>query len=266
MRKHFIPEYFAYPEHPITINLVGAGGTGSHVLYALGCIHYSLRQLNHPGLHVTVIDGDTVSPFNPGRQRFSPADAYGKAFKSSVLVSRVNGYFGTNWTDIPHMMEKDNKALDNEFRSCNILLSCVDSGSARQQVFDYALSKKVNSQWDPDRTSYYWMDFGNSRHTGQVVLGTMRTIEQPKRKRGVSYLKTVDEMFPEIMQDNDKDKDETSCSMREALLKQDLFINQQLANWGAHMLWQLFTESSITQQGYFLNMKTGRTMPIPINI
>lgn len=261
MIKHFIPEYFAYPEHPITVNLVGAGGTGSHVLHGLAGIHYSLRMLNHPGLYVRVIDGDKVSPFNVGRQRFSPLDSQQEAYKASVLVSRINSYFGTAWEAINSMMERGNAVMNQQYKTANVLITCVDSGKARKQIIDFAMNKSLDNRYDPDRRGYYWMDFGNSRHTGQVVLGSLRKLEQPKRKGVREWLPAVDELFPQIF-DDEGEKDETSCSMREALLKQDLFINQMLATWGQHLLWQLFTETSINLHGYFLNMKSGRSMPI----
>lgn len=53
---------------PITVALVGAGGTGSQVVTALAQMHYALIKLGHPGgLNVTVIDDDRVSDANIGR-------------------------------------------------------------------------------------------------------------------------------------------------------------------------------------------------------
>ena len=37
-RIHYIDNYLINPQHPVTVNLIGAGGTGSQVLTGLaGC-------------------------------------------------------------------------------------------------------------------------------------------------------------------------------------------------------------------------------------
>ncbi len=46
----------------VNVVLVGAGGTGSHVLRRLANMHLAMVELGHPaGLDVVVIDPDTVS-------------------------------------------------------------------------------------------------------------------------------------------------------------------------------------------------------------
>ena len=65
---HYPPNYFFSPTHPITIALVGAGGNGSLLLARLARLDHALFQMGHPGLHLTVFDGDTVQPSNVGRQ------------------------------------------------------------------------------------------------------------------------------------------------------------------------------------------------------
>jgi molybdopterin/thiamine biosynthesis adenylyltransferase len=55
----------------VSVVVVGAGGTGSHVVADLAVLHQALLDLGHPaGLKVIVVDGDTVSAANTGRARF----------------------------------------------------------------------------------------------------------------------------------------------------------------------------------------------------
>ena len=69
----------------VEILLVGAGGTGSRVLEKLVCLHRALIAKGHPaGLMVTVVDPDTVSAANIGRQAFYPGDI--GCYKADVLV------------------------------------------------------------------------------------------------------------------------------------------------------------------------------------
>ena len=73
-RVHYIDNYLVNPQRPVTVNLIGAGGTGSQVLTCLARLDVALRGLGHPGLFVTLYDPDIVTEANIGRQLFSPSD------------------------------------------------------------------------------------------------------------------------------------------------------------------------------------------------
>lgn len=107
------------------------------------------------------------------------------------------------------------------------------------------------------------MDIGNSRHTGQVILSTIGNIQQPHSKlfETVSNLPYVTEEFRELLESQD-DNNEPSCSLTEALEKQDLFINSTLANMGASLLWKLFRDGMTQHRGFFLNLSEFRSQPI----
>ena len=75
MRKiHYTDQYLLNPYHPVTVFVIGAGGTGSQVVTGLARMGMALQALGHPGLHVTVFDPDTVTEANIGRQLFSEAE------------------------------------------------------------------------------------------------------------------------------------------------------------------------------------------------
>ncbi|HXB42740.1 MAG TPA: hypothetical protein VNV85_01720 [Puia sp.] len=101
----------------------------------------------------------------------------------------------------------------------------------------------------------YWMNFGNSQHTGQVVLSTIGNVKQPpsKKYRTVSKLPLIRDEFKTLLEQAD-DKDEPSCSLAKALTKQDLFINSALAKMGASLLWSMFREGMIANRRFFLNL------------
>ena len=42
-RVHYIDNYLVNPQHPVTVNLIGAGGTGSQVLTCLARLDTALR-------------------------------------------------------------------------------------------------------------------------------------------------------------------------------------------------------------------------------
>lgn len=55
-----------------------------------------------------------------------------------------------------------------------------------------------------------------------------------------------------------------SCSLAEALEKQDLFINQGVATFALQLLWQFIREGGLNIHGYFINLETGKVTPLPI--
>jgi hypothetical protein len=74
----------------------------------------------------------------------------------------------------------------------------------------------------------------------------------------------VTDEFAELMNASEASDNTPSCSLAEALTKQDLFINSALANVGASLLWQLFREGMLFNRGFFLNLKDFRTQPLKV--
>ena len=248
---HYTDPYLINPQHRITIDLIGLGGTGSQILNNLARMNHALCGLGHPGLQVCAWDPDTVSESNIGRQLFSPADLFQN--KAHVLVTRVNRYFGTEWQSI------GTKYSPRDFS--NITITCVDSAAARISIGEI-LNKELKST-EPYSEKMYWLDLGNLQKTGQVVLGTLASVKQPKLSGGKPALKTVIKLFPQIKKIKEEDQG-PSCSLAEALQKQDLFINSILAQFGCNLLWKLIREGSIRYHGCFVNLETLTTNPIKI--
>ena len=110
------------------------------------------------------------------------------------------------------------------------------------------------------------MDLGNSRDTGQVILSTVGQIKQPESEKfaPIGELPFITEKFRDQLENADQSDDTPSCSLAEALTKQDLFINSAVANMGASLLWQLFREGMIFNRGMFLNLRTFITQPLKV--
>ena len=254
---HFVDNYLLNPTNPVIVNLIGAGGTGSQVLTALARMNHSLIALGHAGLFVRVFDDDSVTTANQGRQLF--ADVELGMNKGVVLINRINRFFGFNWKAIP----KKYTNITAAGLSANITVSCVDSVAAR---FEIAYTLK-NCPVKEDEISHpmYWMDFGNTRYTGQVILSTVREIKQPNSKKytTINHLPFITDEFKGLLEATDETEN-PSCSLAEALDKQDLFINSSLANFGGSLLWSLFREGMIENRGFFVNLKDFRTQPLKI--
>jgi PRTRC genetic system ThiF family protein len=167
-------------------------------------------------------------------------------FKSTVLVNRLNLFWGLNWqASTEHVTRKTEGKMD-------ILISCVDTRAARFEITKSPLFKECT----------YWLDIGNTADGGQFVLGQPRNT---RNRRIPERLQTVAELFPEIVKPVlDKDDDLPSCSAAEALRRQEPFINQTLAYHALAILARLFRHGEIPYQGAFVSVANGRMAPLRI--
>lgn len=261
-RVHYTDNYLINPQHPITVNLIGAGGTGSQVLTCLARLDVTLRALNHPGLFVTLYDPDEVTEANIGRQLLSYSD-FGLN-KAVCLVSRINNFFGNDWKAVPELFPSSTKKAKEENKA-NITITCTDNVKSRLDMWKFLKVARDIGSYTDYKTPLYWMDFGNAQTTGQVILGTVqRKIPQPKSKQ----YKTVESLkvITEYVKYSAVKVEESgpSCSLAEALQKQDLFINSTLAQLGCNILWKMFRQGMIEYQGLYMNLDTMKVNPIQI--
>lgn len=261
-RVHYTDNYLINPQHPVTVNLIGAGGTGSQVLTCLARLDVTLRALNHPGLFVTLYDPDEVTEANIGRQLFSYSD-FGLN-KAVCLVSRINNFFGNDWKAVPELFPASIKSAKEENRA-NITITCTDNVKSRLDMWKFLKAYRDIGNYTDYKTPLYWMDFGNAQTTGQVILGTVqKKIPQPKSKQ----YKTVESLkvITEYVKYSAVKVEESgpSCSLAEALQKQDLFINSTLAQLGCNILWKMFRLGMIDNQGLYMNLDTMKVNPIPV--
>ncbi|WP_259065019.1 PRTRC system ThiF family protein [Mucilaginibacter sp. X4EP1] len=259
---HIVNKVLLQPYNPVIINLIGAGGTGGQVLTALARMNQALNALNHPGLMVRIFDDDIVTRANLARQLFTTAEL--GLPKAVALMNRINRFFGTNWKAVPERYDKQ-YSLYNMDASATITIACVDTVQARQDIAH--ILKLLHKTMNNNRSQpLYYMDFGNSMDTGQVILSTIGKISQPasKQYRTVDTLPMIMDEFGELLSASETTDNTPSCSLAEALSKQDLFINSALANVGASLLWQLFREGMLFNRGFFLNLKEFKTQPLKV--
>lgn len=253
-KAHFTAPELLNPTNPITVCLIGAGGTGSQVLTGLARMSHSLQQLGHAGFQVSLWDDDIITDANRGRQLYAECEV--GFSKATALITRTNRFFGTGWKAVEKPFTADTATGRNA-----IYISCVDTAAARFGIAEVLDNLDVS----PSRTDTprYWLDFGNSKDTGQVILSSIGKIKQPKSEKfdTVESLPFVTEEFGELLRQSDND-DTPSCSLAEALEKQDLFVNSVLAQMGCSLLWQLFRKGYTEQRGVFVNLGNFRTVPL----
>jgi PRTRC genetic system ThiF family protein len=242
-------------EREVRVLVVGCGGTGSAFVAGLPYLHQSLLAYGHPGgLHVTVLDGDTISPANCVRQAYARSEI--GLNKAVVLVNRLNLFWGLKWEAVPANLKPESVISRNHYGDglrAHIVVGCVDTRAARATIRDAVSNWSMTS---------YWLDAGNSLDSGQFILG--EPLNQ-RNRRSRLRLRTAAELYPEIVDPSLDDDTEPSCSAIEAMERQSAFVNSVLAQYALALLARLFRYGEISYHGGFVNLATGATSVLRID-
>ena len=134
------------------------------------------------------------------------------------------------------------------------MIGCVDTRAARA-----AIAKCAEDWSEVD----YWLDLGNNADSGQFVLG------EPLNRRNRRHrlrLRTVAELFPEVIQGELDGDGLPSCSAAEALDRQEPFVNPTLSNHALALLARLFRYGTISYHGAFVNLSsTAGACALPVD-
>jgi PRTRC genetic system ThiF family protein len=234
MEAHYIhPELL---KNKVRVLVVGCGGNGSAIAAGLPYLHQALLAYGHPdGLQVTLLDADVISPTICVRQPFSRSEI--GLYKSVVLANRLNLFWGLDWQGIPEHLDTTRR-----LNGVDIVIGCVDTRRARA-----AIAKCAEDWSEVD----YWLDLGNNADSGQFILG------EPLNRRNRRHklrLRTVSELFPEVIQPDLDGDGLPSCSAAEALDRQGPFVNPTLANHALALLARLFRYGTISYHGAFASL------------
>lgn len=246
MKHHVIVQELLRDHMRLSITLVGAGGTGSQMLDGLARLDITLQQLGHPGIHVTVFDQDVVEPHNVGRQNFGFHDLGEN--KAHALVAGVNRRYNLDWS-ASHT--RFNPPDETSGMHGNILITAVDDNATRNMIHKrfrkgfalHSLARIQDQEHSEFLKTYYWLDLGNAKDYGQIVLGAHDLPD------AVEVNGAYEENGP---------KDEPTCSAVESLRMQDLFINQVMAAHALDMLWSLLRRGVIFKPIVYINIAQDR--------
>ncbi|KPH60469.1 PRTRC system ThiF family protein [Novosphingobium sp. ST904] len=241
--RHYLPAGF--DDRAISVLLVGCGGNGSQMLMGLASLDTALRAISSRSLDVTVVDDDTVSEANLGRQPFYRCDLGNS--KARTLTERVNLAHGLNWKAV-HGRVPGAVSV----KGIDILITCVDTAAVRRAIG----AQLVEGRSCPR----YWLDLGNRASDGQFLIGC----PEPSAGKTDQRLPTVMEYFPELADDSAPEDDAPSCSVAEALERQSLFVNRVIASHALALLFDLLGRGSISHAGAFINLASGQTVPIAL--
>jgi PRTRC genetic system ThiF family protein len=242
-------------ERQVRVLVVGCGGTGSAVAAGLPYLHQALLARGHPGgLHVTVMDGDSISPTNCIRQPFARSEV--GLNKAIVLVNRLNMFWGLKWEAVPAHLKRGtfiSRSYAGDDLRAHIVIGCVDTRAARAAIRDAVGNWSAVS---------YWLDLGNNTDSGQFILGEPLN---ERNRRARLRLRSAAELYPEIVDGRRDDDGEPSCSVIEALERQEPFVNSTLAQHALALVGRLFRYVEISYHGGFVNLATGATSVLRID-
>lgn len=213
----------------LTVNVYGAGGTGSHLIDRLGAIAYAFQATTGRRVQLTAYDFDMVDQRNVGRSDFLNGDV--GFTKTQIAVSKANLGYGLEWEVKNPFLHVTDQA--------NFHFLCTDNAKSRREyigrIFD------VPQHGEAENQSYYIFDIGNDKDFGQIVL--------------IDYDRTLEDI------DRDAINSETigTVTCAEALFDaQGLFINQFMALCTAQMFWTLITDYNLDYSQAYINLQLMR--------
>ncbi|MBI5928204.1 MAG: PRTRC system ThiF family protein [Chloroflexi bacterium] len=222
--------------------IVGAGGTGAQIARSVARMMYDMRraQLDPPLLRL--IDPDSVTEKNVGRQLFTAADV-GQP-KAVVLMRRFNLALGLDVSAVVEPFEAE-RHLTSRHHSSVLLIGAVDNERARQQL---AAAEGV-----------LWLDCGNFTNAGQVVLGNTgqreRVLQQLAANTPVyRYLPNAALLFPQLLEPEPPVVPSLlSCADLMAVGEQGLVVNDLIAAIASQYIWKLLYRQPIQSFASFID-------------
>jgi len=195
--------------------MVGAGGTGTHLLRAL-----VLYLFSHHGtdwlLHI--LDGDAVESKNLERQVFSPGH---------VTMNKAIAAAQSCDTDLvmAHPVYLAEENIERFIKDGDTVLICVDNFTVRKRIEDHCLMLD----------NAVVINGGNEKYDGSVQLWV--------RENGQDTTPRLSYLHPEIRIGEGDDRAEMTCQQAAALPggEQTIIANLQSATWMLTALWRQHT-------------------------
>lgn len=238
----------------VCITLVGCGGTGSWLAPHVARIA-RLWQNFHPGrmLKIVFYDDDFIEEKNTFRQNFITAEI--GANKAEALASRYTFASGLEITACPRRF---GGLSYSDREDLTIVLGCVDGPDGRIEI-DRSLRNRSGDSHKLD----IWVDCGNHKWSGQVLLSTSIPNEVPPfslRDRCL-WIPSPSLYHPELFE---KEKDRPtrpaldqniSCAELAMMDHQGMSINAMVAAVAADYLVQILLTQNVTKFATYFSLE-----------
>lgn len=260
-RRLLLPAYKS-----IHLVLVGCGGTGSWLAPHVARAAIILREKFGLSTRVSLFDPDVVETKNIFRQNFCQAEI-GRN-KALALAYRYGPAWGLAIDAYPDAFSQARYLKVHEDGSgLVLLLGCVDNTASRREIMNKAqeLSHYHCSAW--------WLDCGNHRSAGQVLLGSGG--EPPKDIFPIlglcAWLPSPALLHPDLVADEPMLSLDTppavadtaaclSCADLAMIDEQSLGINVRIAAEAADYLNRLLLFKDLRRYATYIDMPSGSTL------
>lgn len=238
------------------IILAGCGGIGAYMAQHIGRLMYVLYR-SGKACNLTLVDPDVVKEENIGRQLFCDAEI---GMPKAVALARRYGYaWGLN--NMAFVGEYSENLLLPQ-TSLIILVGCVDNAAARVALHN-TLQFNPQESTEHERPTIWWLDCGNLKDTGRVMLGSACETEQLAgafidKKRCVA-LPSPALQYPSLLipgRDEVGDR-EMSCAEMQLANLQSLNINAAIAAQGADFLTRMMLTGDLKRYQCEENLASG---------
>lgn len=226
LEKTFILDTrYETPKHFI---IIGGGGNGGYYLPQLArqvSIQNKLRNIQRLAPHkITIVDADDVEDKNLNRQNFISRDI--NMNKAHVLADRYGRAFGLEIDYIDEYLTSTEmlaKIINGYGGMMPVLVGAVDNNKTRKILHDVFKS----------RSNIFYLDAGNEEWAGQVVCGFNYTKDSKpilaEKAPHCFNLPSICDLYPEVLEAQDKLPTEMSCAERSESAPQNIFTNQTAA-------------------------------------
>jgi PRTRC genetic system ThiF family protein len=224
---------------------------------------FELKQQQNKPVEMLIVDPDVVKSGNIPRSNFCAAEI--GSSKAQTLAKRMALAWGLecHYANELFDVEKHLKVATSDYRTMTVLLGCVDNHFARRDIHSAIDAHRQYSA--SDAPSLWWIDGGNGRSSGQVLLGSNTKRTKPAQHfTGTSICRSLPApslIHPDLLQAEKASRSDElsrlSCPDRVRLGEQSLNINQRVAIEMNEMLTQMFLNRSLKRFATYFDLDSG---------
>ena len=252
--------------------LVGAGGTGSFMAINLARLAFELKGLGKAA-SITIVDPDRVEADNIPRSNFCFAEI--GLNKAETLAGRVSRAWGIEVGFVkegfrPALLQTKNDdwtVRSSTSQNLTILIGCVDNHPARREMHE-ALKYHNEQRYGSSDARLWWVDGGNGRDTGQVLIGNRlnekEICESARTSPILSLLPAPSLQHPDLLleakkktQSNRATHDRMTCAERIRLGEQSLNVNQRVAVEMSEILSEFLLTQTLKRFATYFDLESG---------
>lgn len=243
--------------------VVGAGGTGSFVVPAIARLMFELKEQQNKPVEMLIVDPDLVESGNIPRSNFCAAEV--GRFKAQTLAERITLAWGLECQYANELFDAERHlwVSSGGFRPMTVIVGCVDNHLARRDI--HLAIDKYSGYRSSEAPELWWIDGGNSRSSGQVLIGSNTKKAKPEEHfTGTSICRSLPApslVHPDLLNAEKMvktaDLERLSCPDRIRLGEQSLNINQRVAIEIAEMLSEMFLTRSLRRFASYFDLETG---------